>query len=668
MFQCTEYNFIDCGKSVSKTLFFEGQPAKNGYIVHFVNKFSGFLLVYLLTTTALSADPPGIVQSYLEDSEYSLTYDEIRKMADEKFIPVPEGHFLSKGFTASAYWVKASISGMTPGADYVLIVEFFPIDKVEYFDTAGGKLAVKIAGDSVPGKFRELKNRNHVFRYTARANTDVLFFRIDTRSTVYFPLKIYTENEFSDYRFEEQYLMGLFFGIIGIMVLYNFLVFVNLRDTIYLYYVAFTASIGFYLLIDYGYAKLFFWDEVEYLSNFMNPFMGIITAITSILLAINFLELKRKNRNLVRVLYGIITVFVFFIVTLFFIPLRYTLPVVNILVLISAFLVVYGIIREIIRRNVMAYFFAVAFSSFIFIAAVSSFANIGFQEQNFISTYGFVISTVFDVTTLSFALGYRINILRRQKEYYQSESIYTRRSYNLLKNEVEIAARIQNSILPKDVPVVDGIQIEAVYMPHGNIGGDLYDFFEISKNELGVLVADVTGHGIPAALLASRVNFSFSFQEKRATEPASLLAAMNSSLYKKMARQFLTAIYAYINMENRKLVYASAGHPPLIVWNRQTGRVACEKPKGRLMGVFPETGSVDMEINLEQGDRLLLFSDGLSESFEFDESSNGLGSIVKLLKKTAGLNLADAKTFMVNELAAVDKNEDDVTFVLIDID
>ncbi|MDH5655043.1 MAG: SpoIIE family protein phosphatase [Spirochaetia bacterium] len=631
-----------------------------------------FLKIILFTASAVLfsteafAETPEIVQMYLEDPERSLEFEDIIKFSSDRFLKIEKEDALSAGFSRSVYWIRAELKNLSPEKKYILEVEFFPLDKIYFYDASTDR-KVKILGDSVSGKDREIKSRNHAFRYQPSGDSGTVYFKIDTRSTIYFPLNLFEENNYRDHQYVEQYLMGICFGIILIMIVYNFLVYINLRYKLYLNYVIFTVCISIYLLIDHGYAKMFFWDHAPYLSNIMNPLWAILTAITGLLLTYRFLILK-KYRILRKLIRAVNVFFIMCIPSLFMLDYRYLLPVINFLVLSAVILIFTGLYLEIRRKKVMAYFYALGFSGFLLIALLSSLSNLGVFQQNFISTYGFMLSAVFDVTVLSFALAYRINILRKQKDFYRSESIFARQSYNLLKDEVEIARKIQNSILPALIPEISRLKIETVYLPHGSVGGDLYDFVQISGHELGILAADVSGHGVPASLLASRVSFAFSLQENCYRQPELLMKGLNQSLFSKMGGQFVTAVYIFIDTEKNILNYVSAGHHPIIIMNKDSGNIFCKKPAGRLIGVFSDIAVTESHFEIQKGDRILIYTDGLLESFGHVESYFASGGIVEILKSTVKMNPEEAKQLFLNELSLLDQIRDDVTFILIDVD
>ena len=185
----------------------------------------------------------------------------------------------------------------------------------------------------------------------------------------------------------------------------------------------------------------------------------------------------------------------------------------------------------------------------------------------------------------------------------------------VVEHEMETARGIQTSILPTNGVSLAGLQIAARYVPMRGIAGDLYDFHVVDENHVGVLVADVTGHGVPAALIASMVKVAFTAQRGLAAEPGELLAGMNKALCGNLTEQFVTAAYVFLDTERGELRYSLAGHPHPIMWQSTTERqIALGESSGLLMGFSDTAAYSTCLVPLDRGDRVLLFTDGLPET------------------------------------------------------
>jgi len=194
----------------------------------------------------------------------------------------------------------------------------------------------------------------------------------------------------------------------------------------------------------------------------------------------------------------------------------------------------------------------------------------------------------------------------------------TERRMAAVGRELETARQIQRSILPKRPPAIDGLSIAAHYDSMAEVAGDFYDFVVTPSGQLGVLVADVSGHGVPAALVASMVKIALAVQEGEIVDPGLVLARMNRALCGRFELAYVTATFALIDPEARRLTYAAAGHPsPLLV--RSGGRVDSLDERGMVLGFLPDAAYASATVqNLEAGDRLVFYTDGITEASRTD--------------------------------------------------
>ena len=203
-----------------------------------------------------------------------------------------------------------------------------------------------------------------------------------------------------------------------------------------------------------------------------------------------------------------------------------------------------------------------------------------------------------------------------------------------VQRELETARRIQLSLLPRKIPEHPGLDIAARFVPVTAVAGDIYDVVLLGSGGIGLLVADVSGHGIPAALVASMVKVAFAAEAGRADDPAAVLTAMNQALCRHLEHAYVTAVYAVVNTERQTLTVATAGHPPPLLHRQgETSSLECEH--GVMLGVFPDAQYVNLEVvPFAPGDRLLLYSDGVVEAcnragefFETDRVARWLSEI-----------------------------------------
>src|SRR5947209_5436665 len=184
-----------------------------------------------------------------------------------------------------------------------------------------------------------------------------------------------------------------------------------------------------------------------------------------------------------------------------------------------------------------------------------------------------------------------------------------------VQRELETARRIQASLLPRRMPAMSGLDLAVRYVPMTAVAGDFYDVIQVSPTAVGVLVADVSGHGIPAALVASMVKVAFAAQSAQADDPAAVLSSMNQILCRHLEHAYVTAVYAVIDTARREITLASAGHPPALLQRVGQGAQRIEVAQGLILGFLPDADYTNTRLDgLRAGDRLLLYTDGVLEA------------------------------------------------------
>jgi serine phosphatase RsbU (regulator of sigma subunit) len=188
---------------------------------------------------------------------------------------------------------------------------------------------------------------------------------------------------------------------------------------------------------------------------------------------------------------------------------------------------------------------------------------------------------------------------------------HDQRELAAVERELVMARAIQASILPQTIPTVRGIHIALRYLPARSVAGDLYDFLQVDDTHIGVLVADVAGHGVSAALIASMTTVAFASQKPHADDTARTLAEMNRVLCGHFETRYVTAAYAYIDTEARCLRYSVGGHPPPLLWRAKTQTIDKLTDGSVVLGLLEHASYSASEVRLDAGDRLILYTDGL---------------------------------------------------------
>jgi sigma-B regulation protein RsbU (phosphoserine phosphatase) len=216
-----------------------------------------------------------------------------------------------------------------------------------------------------------------------------------------------------------------------------------------------------------------------------------------------------------------------------------------------------------------------------------------------------------------------------------------------LDREMQAVGEIQRSLLPEKLPVIPGFEIAAHYQTSARAGGDYYDFFKLDDGAWGLFIADVSGHGTPAAVLMAITHAIAHADPHSHTPPAGMLKYLNDRLARAYTRggTFITAFYAVLDPDKRTFTYSRAGHnPPRLV--RGDHVISIDREGGLPLGIVENQEYDQASVNLERGDQLLLYTDGITEAMAPSDGKNprdlfGLERLDRLLLDARGTSASD---------------------------
>lgn len=235
-----------------------------------------------------------------------------------------------------------------------------------------------------------------------------------------------------------------------------------------------------------------------------------------------------------------------------------------------------------------------------------------------------------------------------------------------LEREIKLGRTFQERLLPESDPIVDGYDIAGTNLPGQKLSGDYFDYIELPNGHLGVAVADVSGKGVPAALLAASLQATLRSHVENLYSIATIMERANNSFCRTTAPEsFATLFYGVLDPAG-ELTYVNAGHnPPLIV--RASGAVESLDEGGTVLGMFPDVRYTEGRANLQLGDSLVIYTDGLSES-ERDGELFGEGRIVDVVRGVADALarvMASALITEADSFSGTGAAPDDMTVVVV---
>jgi hypothetical protein len=241
---------------------------------------------------------------------------------------------------------------------------------------------------------------------------------------------------------------------------------------------------------------------------------------------------------------------------------------------------------------------------------------------------------------------------------------------NFLIDELNLASDLQKSLIPKSFPQDLPINIVHKYLPHTFIGGDLFDVVRLSNHKLGVIITDVSGHGISAAFITAMFKMAFNHYAEENASPAQLLAKLNKEFYATIhTEHYLTAFYAIFDLKEMKCTFCNAGHPRQILL-KTDGEIIELDTAGFFVGSFENSRYEDQEIAFAPGDRFYFFTDGIIEISNSKGWQFGRDNLKKLLKEYNNLDLATTSNMLISMLMMYMHEQsfpDDITLIILEI-
>ncbi len=267
------------------------------------------------------------------------------------------------------------------------------------------------------------------------------------------------------------------------------------------------------------------------------------------------------------------------------------------------------------------------------------------------------------------ALAHTFNIMTRNVKAAQGHAA----DRKAIERELSIATEIQSKLLPERLPQIPGLDIHSFYRSAKEVGGDYYDFIVIDQTHLGIIVADVSGKGIPGSMVMTMARSLVRLASVRNVSPADTFKKVNRILAKDIRRgMFVTSIYMVLNVKTHELKVASAGHNPLVIFRAESGQNELVKPQGIALGF--DKGTIfdnnvqEMTIQLNPGDRICAYTDGVNEAMNAESEEFGDERFYNLVKQHARLSSKDFVQKIVSELEShrgEAEQSDDITITTL---
>ena len=243
-----------------------------------------------------------------------------------------------------------------------------------------------------------------------------------------------------------------------------------------------------------------------------------------------------------------------------------------------------------------------------------------------------------------------------------------------IEGELKNAREVQRILLPQQDPVVDGFRISGTNLPARIISGDYYDYIDLGAQKFGIVIADVSGKGVPAGMLMAMCRSALRSVASGEISPSKVTAAVNRQIFPDIREDmFISMAYSVLDTATGMLTLSRAGHEPALLFRRETGKVELLRSPGLALGI--DSGTVfervtrDQEVEMKSGDCVLFYTDGIKEAVDAHEEEFGMERMCEAFRMAAPLGAEAVLTRMQEELAQFTgegPQMDDITLVAIE--
>jgi two-component system, sensor histidine kinase LadS len=382
-------------------------------------------------TRQITSLNPTQYASVLIDATGHLSYQDILLTEyQDKFKPSSNwGEELNFGFSSSVYWIKVSLSGKElKASNWILEIPYFGLDHIDFYSPQGD---VTKTGNLMSVGTRSIFYRYYAFPVELGNSYQDYYLRIDSKQNISVPLKLWKQSGFNRHIQTDTLIQALYYGGLGILAAFNFLIFLYLRDRSHFYYSGFAVLFGFGIFSGNGYGRLFIWPDSPNWDQISQVVLLTLATGMSLIFSTNFLNTK-KNQPIVNWLFNIL-IFVLFSYAAIVVLTNYTNISKNLIFQIFPFIVL-PVIGTVIYAGARAYqgghysarFFLISWGTLCVGGVLASLRQLDLIPTNWFTSYALQISSAIEMLLLSFALANRIQHERLLRETAQEEAIFSK--------------------------------------------------------------------------------------------------------------------------------------------------------------------------------------------------------------------------------------------------
>ncbi len=557
--------------------------------------------------------------AYLEDKEGQWNIEDVTsEEMHRKFTP-DKKRVLNFGFTNSVYWLRFTLETRIPvsepgtsdsHAEWLLELAYPLLDYVTLYlpDGRGGFKAIS-TGDQFPFDHREVRHHHFIFPIQTKAGQrHTIYLFIKTDSSMQIPLTIWSPVRFAEKVSQEHYWLGIYYGIMLVMVIYNLFIFFSVRETNYLFYVLFIISYVFFQMSLSGQAYEYLWPDFPWWGNRSVPFSIGLAIFSMIQFSRHFLQTPRHSPLLDRGLLFFLAASGLMMMLALILNYSIAIRIVAAFVVFPSLALFAAGIVSLRKGYRMARYFLIAGLMIVVGIVLYSFKAFALLPSNFFTNYAIQTGSAMLVIVLAMGLADRINTERKDKLIAQEKALNAKQEALRAKEEaaeileqtvedrtgelratlehmenannhilesIRYAEKIQRSLLPsKEIMDRCFHQYFVIQEPKYIVGGDIYLFEKFEEGYL-VVLADCTGHGVPGSLMTMLAGAAFRtiVKEPYYNDPAQVLDALDKMVRTSLCSEEREGIsddgmdagVCFVNTKRNVLTFAGAKIPLIYV-------------------------------------------------------------------------------------------------------
>jgi serine phosphatase RsbU (regulator of sigma subunit) len=604
----------------------------------------------------------GSFLAVLEDPEGSRSIHDIAKN-EANFHPV-KGEIPLYSFSPSAYWFRFVLNNTEPHEKQLFLqIGCAWLDLITLYRPLGDQeWSREDIGDTLPYDQRKIRSVLPTFALTLPAGSQQVFYlRVQTADAFIMPAFLRSQVAHYEHESLKEYMSGVLFGLIGVMCIFNLIVYIFSRDLAYLLYaINLMAWFSLFFTLD-GYAFAWLWQKSGWWTNLAYVYSILMSTIWGTLFAKEFLRTKEKIPRINRVINLWLLTQILLVLVSPLIP--YSLAL--ILACVSTVFFCMGVPATALLvmrqgfRPARYYFCSWVFpacSAFYYLAII-----FGVFSANGINIYSLHLGIALEVILLSVALGDRMRQLTEERQD--------------LQQGLEVARVVQESFLLKEISSTQ-VDLDFIYRPSEALGGDWFACIEREDQQrLYVCFGDVTGHGIATSLITGSAAGSFQTAVLALPDhfdlPQSALTLahqLNETILRLGARQdtMMTCALLVIDLAHLDCLYLNAGHVNIFVKSADT--VQPYLRRGSALGFSRDPQFHPLHLRLSPDDILILYSDGLVENRSHKIQNLSLRRLTRIIQNAGDMNqLKSALTAYTDHTGWQNSQHDDSTVLMLGI-